>query len=232
MAGCAGKSGKQNNESNDTVPVATEIEELDSEVYDISDIPQTVLYPQLTQSFEVKGTPCVQSFVEALPIYNEEYGWDVEPDIDNKNGYFHFSQEGSGGVSYYGCVWKRDDGSRLFIFSYRETGWNEYEGRTGRFTRFCDSPWYYSSTEVYLVGEDGDEMSFLDYDTGFAAFIYNDDTHTLEPLSEPPINGWKVKEAHRMLILPQKGKDIEVREGVDEDATFYTLKWNGITFDY
>lgn len=194
---------------------------------------QTLPYLELAHNFTVKGSPCVQSFVEALPIYDKEYGWgDDDAEIDNKNGFFHFSEEGGGGVSYYGAVWKRNDGKRLFIISYRQTSWNEYEGRTKRFTRHNGSPWYYASTEVWMAGENQDQISFIDYDTGFAAYIYNETTHTLELLPEPPFNNWKAKDAHRSLILPQKGKDIEVLEGVFGEHTSSTLKWNGMTFDY
>lgn len=230
LTGCKGKSGQQTGGDNDTTTANTEIEEQLDEAVE-NELTQAVPYLELAQNFKVKGTPCVQSFVEALPIYSEEYGWDIDPEIDNKNGYFHFSQEGDGGVSYNGCVWKRDDGKRLFIFSYRQTGWNEYEGRTARFTRHSGSPWYYSSTEVWMTGENEDQISFYDYDTGFAAYLYNEETHTLELLPEPPINGWQSKAAHRQLLLPQKGKDIEVAEGIDEDSVYYTLKWNGMTFD-
>ena len=193
---------------------------------------QPPLYLELAHDFKVAGTPCVQSFVEALPIYNKEYGWDDGVVIDNKNGYFEFSQEGSGGLTYRAALWRRTDGKRLFIFSYRMTEWNEYEGRTGRFTRHSGSPWYYSSTEVYMSGENEDQISFIDYDTGFAAYVYNEATRTLELLPEPPIKGWRAKEAHRLLIVPQHGKDIEVAEGASEEKTFYTLSWNGLGFEY
>lgn len=192
---------------------------------------QEPIFWALAGNFKVEGAPCVQSFVEALPIYSKEYGWYNDPEIDNRNGFFQYSEEGSGGLFYYGAVWRRKDGSRLFILSYRETEWTDSEGRTERFTRHSGSPWYYSSTEVMMGGENQDEKSFLDHDTGFAAYLYNEATHTLELLPEPPIDGWQPQETHRFLILPQKGKDIEVQEGVDEEPTSYTLKWNGMTFE-
>lgn len=194
--------------------------------------PQDPPFLELAKNFKVTGTPCVQSFVEALPVYNKEYGWYNDPDIDNKNGFFQYSEEGDGGVTYYGALWRRTDGKRLFIFSYRQSEWNVYEGRTERFTRHGGSPWYYASTEIYMVGENQDQISFSDEDTGFAAYVYNEATHTLEFLSEPPIKGWKAKDAHRLLILPQKGKDIEVQEGGFEEYVTHTLKWNGMGFDY
>lgn len=193
---------------------------------------QSPIYLELARNFKVEGTPCVKTFVEALPIYNKEYGWYNDPIFDNKNGYFEYSEEGSGGLGYHAAIWRRSDGKRLFIISYRESEWNTYEGRTERFTRHSGSPWYYSSTEVLMTGENMDEISFIDYDTGFAAYLYNEATHTLELLPEPPINGWEAKDAHRLLIVPQHGKDIEVREGALEESASYILKWNGLTFDY
>lgn len=192
---------------------------------------QRLLFQELAGNFKVEGKPCVQSFVEALPVYSKEYGWCNDPEIDNRNGFFHYGEEGAGGVFYYGCIWKRDDGSRLFIFSYKESGWNEYKGVTERFTRHGGSPWYYSSTEVWMAGENEDIPSCLEEDTGFAAYTFNEATSTLEMLPEPPFNGWQAKDAHRFLVLPQKGKDIAVQEGVFGDFVSSTLKWNGMTFD-
>lgn len=193
---------------------------------------QPPLFLELAHNFKVTGTPCVQTFVEALPVYSKEYGWYNDPEIDNKNGYFEYGEEGSGGLKYYAALWRTTDGKRLFIFSYRQSEWNSYEGRTERFTRHSGSPYYYSSVEIFMGGENEDQMSFIDYDTGFAAYIYNEATHTLEFLPEPPIKGWKAKEAHRLLLVPQHGKDITVEEGFfEENPPTYVLKWNGAGFD-
>lgn len=105
---------------------------------------QPPLFTKLAHNFKVTGSPCVQTFVEALPVYSKEFGWYNDPEIDNKNGYFSYSEEGAGGIGYYAALWRRSDGKRLFIFSYRQSGWNEYEGKTERFTRHSGSPYYLS----------------------------------------------------------------------------------------
>lgn len=229
LAGCKGRTAQENDGDGASVTTETKAEEVSF----VGEAPtREPLYLELAQDFKVNGKPGIQSFVEALPVYNKEYGWYNDPEFDTRNGFFHYGEEGDGGVYYYGCIWKRDDGKRLFILSYRESSWNEYKGCKERFTRHGGSPWYYASTELWMCGENMDQISYLDEDTGFAAYLFNEDTNTLELLSEPPFNGWQAKNVHRFLILPQKGKDIEVEEGVFEETVTSTLKWNGMTFDY
>lgn len=235
LTGCKGKANRQPKGNNEAAVEETVTEEpvLAEEPVTEEDLAksQELPFTDLAKNFKVKGSPNIRSFVAALPVFDPEYEWDDEETVDIKNGFFHFSEEGSGGVGYYGAIWKRDDGKRLFIFSYRQSEWNEYEGHTRTFIRHNGSPWYFATADVIMTGENEDQISFCDYDTGFAAYVYNEETHTLEFLPQPPINGWKAKNAHRELILPQKGKDITVHEGDFENGVDYTLKWNGMTFD-
>lgn len=191
-------------------------------------------YQPLYASIKVKGTPNVQSFVESLPIYSEEYGWYADPEIDKKNGYFHYFEEGSGHVDYYGAVWNRNDGSKLFIFSFDDCDWNEHEDHTETFNIKIYQNYYYLGACAFRPNEDS-PVSFLDYITGCAAYLYNPDTKTLDFLPEPPFNKCPQTTTRRQFILPQHGKDITIIDGFDlegEELTKHTLKWNGRDFDY
>lgn len=69
---------------------------------------QPPLFTKLAHNFKVTGSPCVQTFVEALPVYSKEFGWYNDPEIDNKNGYFSYSEEGAGGIgSQIGWIFPR-----------------------------------------------------------------------------------------------------------------------------
>lgn len=190
-----------------------------------------VMHASLFDTYKIEGAPNIESFMQALHVYDKEAGWFTDPEIDKANGYFHYFEEGSGHLELYGACWNRKDGKKLFIVSYELCDFAVHEGHTEEYCLAGGSEFYYASANKW---PEADENTFIDYDTGFAAFIYNSETKKLEPLHEPPFNGWGECKTNRFLILPKKGKDIKVRDGVLDDSryTYHMLKWNGMTFDY
>ena len=197
-------------------------------------LPLKIMYDTCGKSLKVEGTPCIESFLKAVPsFFSKEHGWFIHPNIDNANGYACYSEEGDGKFEMNAACWKRNDGRLLVIFSYDIAFFNTHKENTEDFCLAGNSKFYYISGN--RIGEPT-EHRFVDDDTGFAAYLYNPDTKTLEKVCEPPLNGWDINTTNRFLILPQNGKDIKVREGVEfDDAkqyTYHSLKWNGMTFEY
>ena len=248
MMGCDETSKTENtaDEQPTTTVEATEANAEPAEVFDAEpaweDSWQGELFETMMQLYapqKVEGQPNIVSFMKALPLYKQEYPWypvdgpeveeeGYEPEIDTKNGYYHFMEEGSGGAGYYGAIWNRTDGKKLFILSYYNNDWSEHAGHTESFPLQFGSQFYYFGAERY---GDSEPVSFLDCLTGFAAYLYNPDNQMLEPLEESPFNGWGYMTTCSDIILPQKGKDVEVRMGAFDDYTTYMFKWNGMTFD-
>lgn len=186
------------------------------------------------KSLKVDGTPCIESFLKAVPsFYNKEYGWFIHPEIDNANGYASYAEEGDGKFEMNAACWKRNDSKLLVIFSYDLAYFNTHKANTEDFCLAGDSKFYYISANI--IGNPK-EHRFVDNDTGFAVYLYAPDTKTLEKMIEPPFNGWDIRTTNSFLVLPQNGKDIKVRDGVEfDDAkhySYHSLKWNGMTFDY
>lgn len=197
-------------------------------------LPLKILYETFGESLKVEGAPNIETFIKAVPsFYNKEYGWFIHPQIDKANGYACYSEEGDGRFDMNAACWKRKDGKVLVIFSYNIAFFNTHKENSESFCLADNSKFYYVSANIY--GEPADH-SFIDNDTGFAVYLYNPSTKTLDKVSEPPFKGWGNCTTNRFLILPQKGKDIKVRDGVEFDDvsqySYHTLKWNGMTFDY
>lgn len=191
------------------------------------------LYHSFAGNFKVVGVANIENFMRAIPvIYSKEYGWGGEVEIDNKNGYFKSACEGDGVFRISGALWNRADGKKLVIVSYYATDFNTHKGKRESYCIDGGNKFYCIFAQLLSP----EEYSFLDHEIGFAAYIYNPKTKMLEGLTEPPFNGWEASKVGRFLRLPQKGKDIEVQEGLvlsDDDVdTYHTLKWNGMTFDY
>ena len=194
----------------------------------------------LNHEFEVTGTPDIESFVKALPIYDKEFGFfdqyedeEMEYTLDKDNGFFHYYYlDVEDYIQYESACWDRTDGKKLMIFTYNQYFCNTQDGAIQPANPVV-SPWYYAGHEVNTwEDEDGTFSKDVYSEGGFIAYLYNEDTHMLEPLSEPPFNGWNPKATYRYLVLPQDGsKDIEVAYG-DEENSNHMLKWNGMTFDY
>lgn len=235
LVACNGSSNssKAEKEADSSQPVENTETAATGEDEEICDAPYEIIYASLVGSFKVEGTPNIQTFVEALPIFDKEYGWDDDTEIDKANGFFHYSFEGDGACRYYGAVWNRKDGKKLFIFSYRVSTIYEHEGHSKPFCLAGGSKFYYVGADKWDA-DNIPENEFLDSDVGFAAYLYNPDTKEIESMDEPPFNGWSVSTTYRFLILPQKGKDIEVSENVpgSDESTTHWLRWNGMTFDY
>lgn len=197
-------------------------------------LPLKIMYETFDESLKVDGTPNIEAFIKALPnYYNKDLGWFIHPLIDNANGYACYSEEGNGGFEMNAACWKRSDGKTLVIFSYNIAFFNTHKEHSGNFCLAENSKFYYVSANSY--GDPADH-SFIDDDTGFAVYLYDPNTKTLNKVNEPPFSDWENCTTNRFLILPQNGKDIKVRDGVEFDDvsqyTYHTLKWNGMTFDY
>lgn len=236
LAACNGstnnESSSEGNDVNQTVASEESAQKADEENAETSDVNYEPLHTSLVGSFKVEGSPNIESFIYALPFFEKEYEWGDETEIDKANGYFHTSSDGAGQSIYYGALWNRKDGKKLFIFSYRVSDMAVHEGHTKPFCVAGGSKFYYVSANKWY--DEAAENEFIDLETGFAAYLYNPDTKEIESLDEPPFNGWSTMKSNMYLILPQKGKDIEVEEsriGEDEEIA-HKLKWNGMTFDY
>lgn len=191
----------------------------------------TTLNTQLQSTFKVEGTPNIEKFIRALPLFDKEFEWDSCAEIDKKNGYFYYFEEGDGAFEVYGALWNRKDDKKLFIVSYRQSELKPFKGHTEPFCISGDSKWYYISADRW--GNELSEEEFIECESGFMAYLYNPTTKKLEPLPEPPFKNWANSTSHRLLHLPQKGKDIEVKEYQlgSEDPKEYILRWNGMTFE-
>lgn len=207
------------------------------EAVDASDVEYELMYDHLVGSFKVKGSPNILTFVQSLGMFNEYFDWESAT-IDKANGYFEFTEEGDGKFSVEAAIWNRKDGKKLFIVSYWDSSFATHKGHSKPFYLKSGSKFYYADASKWDA-EDIPEEDFIDCETGFAAYLYNETTKELEYLNEPPFNNWGVSNSHRCLTLPQKGKDIDVieyKEGIEsieneKSVEYYTLKWNGMTFD-
>lgn len=175
----------------------------------------------LNKKFDVKGGAGIEQLVMSLGIFSKDY---LEPDnFDKKNGFFEFFEEGDGHCKYNACYWNRSDGKKLFIISY-----DCIECETLKSFEDVTSPWGYCEMQ-----DTNEEYAYI-YDTGCMAYIYNEATKQLVPMKTPPFKGLDMsKRNHYFLELPQKGKDIIVREHLTWEITVsHTLKWNGMAFDF
>jgi len=200
-----------------------------------------LIYDKLDWTFKVWGNPNIQSFCDALPMFDADFWDECEYTLDKANGYFSFSEEGDGSIRYDAAIWNRKDGTKLFIISWRECETIVYQKDTEKLfgTQHAQNPWF----KYDVVGEKApnanvDGMAFRHgIDTGCRAFTYDKETSTLGTLEMPPFNKMPNTKAHRFLELPQKGKDIKVHEVIYHDdlettEEVHTLKWNGDSFDY
>lgn len=182
-------------------------------------------YPNLDKNFTVKGQPNIKGFILATNLDNGE-GWDEEEaTIDLANGYFKFSMEGAGGVSYEAAYWNRTDGKKLFIVSYdiRDEVFSvsQFTPHSNKWAKmqYCKSAGFYE-------------------DSGYMAYVYDASTKKLVRMTESPFNNMPATSDMVIYRLPQKGKDIKILQyDLDKDfnrenAATHTLKFNGMTFDY
>lgn len=127
----------------------------------------------------------MESFYKTLPFYNLEtenftyYDDDIEVVLDEENQF----------LRYYYCY---DD-----YYSY-ETGPSEAGEPVG-------TPWLYVKNVLYTqdLGDCDTWHRITGDEVGFVAYLYNEDTRMLEPMSKPPFNGWEAKDAFRFLNLPR-----------------------------
>jgi len=178
------------------------------------------------KTLPVKGGVGIVQFVEAIFDYKPD-DWSREATYDRKNGFFHYYEEGAGHVEYYVSYWNRNDGKKLVIMSYDSSDF-------GNAIKPVSSPWGYISS--FDLEDEGmpDVQGAITVDTGFRAYLYDEAKSQLVPLQSAPFNnmGTPVRK-HYLLQLPQKGKDIRVREEEELGVMVYhTLKWNGMTFDF
>lgn len=165
---------------------------------------------RLANVFPVKGGEGIEQFYMALmPGVSEYYKLnnitsleeDEEGtyDIDKKNGYIRYFQEGAGGLQMQCCYWKREDGTKLVGFYYDEHSEDVEHQRMN-----CES--------------------FLQF------YTYNTTLNVLEPIRDP-FDMEMPEKTHFVCQLPQTGKDVKYRFGLEEeDGEWSTLKWNGIDF--
>lgn len=168
----------------------------------------------LNRPFKVKGGSGVLQFAKAI---SGIIGFDAEEaEVDTKNGFISQFSEGDGRYKTNMCVWKREDGKKMFVVSYTI---NETHPITPAGP--C-SPCHYSKIEKI------EDFEIL-VNTGFRAYLFNEKTSTLEPMPSFPVNVMPAEITEgAFLELPQHGKDIYfVRDGV-----VYVLKWNGLNFNY
>lgn len=190
-------------------------------------IAQNPKWSTYNKTLKVKGGAGIEQFVEAI-LDNKPSDWARDAEYDKRNGFFHYYEEGAGHVEYYVSYWNRKDGKKLVILSYDESDF-------GQKVKTQASPWgYFSSCSIgdpdVALGDEG-----INVETGFCAYLYDETKSQLVPLSTPPFKGFEnpVK-SHYLLMLPEKGKDIRVREMKGEigNYVYHTLKWNGMTFDF
>lgn len=185
------------------------------------------LWMKYDKPLTVKGGAGIEQFVEAIFGYKPN-DWSTDAEYDKRNGYFYYFEEGAGHVNYYVSYWNRKDGKKLVIMSYDE-------GDFGKRIKMQSSMWGCMSSFSYGDSDEVTTDEAINVDTGFRAFLYDEAKKQLVPLAAPPFNGFDnpVKK-HYLLMLPQKGKDIRVREEKGElgNYVYHTLKWNGMTFDF
>ena len=179
----------------------------------------------LNQPFKMTGTGIVgfaKAINKVLPYDNEN------ATVDKANGYIETSSEGDGHYRVNYCVWKRSDGKRMYVVSY-DIGENMPSEVAKKIKLDKCVASHFNGIIDISPEKDGSWLSL--YNVGYQAYLYNPQTHMLEPIELPvdkmlePQNG--VSKAY-YLQLPQKGKNIEVKVGVaDEEIEFFKLVWNG-----
>ena len=185
-----------------------------------------MLYNELDADFMVNGTPNIRSFVEATL---GSLGYEFEPEnYDLRNGYFQITEEGDGMFRVNAAYWNRNDGKKLFIISWDNTGVEFADKRTGecRGVKYASSPW------MHFDVENAGDGYYRTEESGYLTYIFNEKTRMLELKYDISILG-NLSEfnGHRYLILPQKGKDIKVMEkDGDGNCRYRTLRWNGMSF--
>lgn len=197
-------------------------------------------YDRLNQMFSSETAPNIRKFASLLELTFEN-----EEQCDLKNGYFETSYEGDGAGEWRGALWKRNDGSRLYIVSYLKNDFVHYDPNSelefgsvsARLFSMAYNVCYTETFKPVNLEEVKVESQFATTETGFVAFLYNPQTHQLEPIQQLSklFNNMPNNNVHRFLEVPRNGKDIKVREGMynfDNKYTYHTLKWNGMTFDY
>lgn len=225
----------ENNGDDNATETTIETAEAESQLPTVEFQEKDLFFNELAHDFLVESTPNIESFTKSLPIYEKEYGFFNEEDagefvLDKKNGYFHYSFEGDGSVGYEAAYWNRTDGKKLFILSYHRTESDYAEGVVESSNEHLYTPWYYAYIES--VGGDEETTYLYSHESGFAAYLYNEENHMLEMLPDPPFNGWQAKDVNHYLALPQNGKDIKVIDITGDEPVSTMLKWNGMTFDY
>lgn len=191
----------------------------------------SVKYYDLNREFKVNGGVGIEQFVNALGL-NGDYDWDTDPTWDKANGYFEFSQEGAGGVHYYGAYWNRTDGKKMFIFSFNMLEDFDNEFMQNQF----ELPNNIKTNEFFRVRTTKLDSDFqLVEQSGFVAYLYNPTSQKLEPMKTSPFANMPQTDDLFIYQLPQHGKDIKVMQykiNDRESASYHTLKFNGKTFDF
>jgi len=189
---------------------------------------QTVVWAQEpmwmthNETYNVKGNPNIVSFVEAI-FNTPKADWDRDPVWDLRNGYFSYFEEGAGSISINVSYWNRKDGKKLVVMAYQTADFSECPNA-------LVSSWGHRCWEPIPDVEGG-----IVREAGFRAYLYDAQKKQIVPLDNPPFKGFDgPKEAIYYLELPQKGKDIRVREHVT--GTYYDiyhlLHWNGMEFEF
>ena len=178
----------------------------------------------LNRSFKMAGGTSIDCFAQALSDYLPFDKAEDAESIDKANGYISVSQEGDGMYSADYAVWKCSDGKRLYIVSYYITetfdaGLNLKPGKCGD-THFSG---------IIDLTEDGEYRAVAN--VGYQAYLYDATTKMLEPIKFPVDKMQKPAAGVTPLyhlILPQKGKDIEVIVGAyPGKVEEFKLVWNG-----
>lgn len=181
--------------------------------------PYNKLGSALNKPYKVTGGAGIVQFAKAfgnvLPMEMEN------ADIDRKGGYISYGEEGDGHYNVNMCIWNRKDGKKLFVVSYDIS-----ETITGDAAAGTCSKYHYSA-----VCDNKDGSAKRLYNIGFRSYLYNVKTATLEPMAQFPVDELpRTGAAHEayFLALPDKGKDIVLQMGIDENVSFHNLVWNGM----
>ncbi len=182
--------------------------------------PYSKLGTTLNRTFKVKGGVGITQFASAI-----ESQLPIDKDmatIDTRNGYIEEFSEGDGGYHVYMAMWTRTDGVKIFVVSYCISETVAPGTRAGK-----KVPGHYSS----VLKQDG--TNYL-YNVGYRAFIYDASDSSLHP-ADLMVDGeaWETSGNDAVyLILPQKGKDIEINFGTEPSPETLTLKWTGMGWEF
>lgn len=183
----------------------------------------------LNRTFNVEGVPNIENFVKAVEPATGTLD-DIDPLVDKPNGYFSYFVEGAGGFEVNMCYWNRNDGKKLFIISYRigeEIYEEDEKKRSLQNSHYCNE-WFYFDSKIEA---DNDGWGMLN-EFGHKAYVFDTDISRLIPLEHSPFNDVPDYDVPCFYELPQQGKDIKVRLGMNDIEGYGTLIWNGMTFDY